>query len=61
MNRTLIVENNAEDEFGWWAADEVTGEQGFIDDERSCLWTWDGTEYVWQSRPFKGEEKKRKR
>ena len=34
-NRTLIVEDYAEDEFGQWAIDEVTGEQGYIDDERS--------------------------
>ena len=33
-NRTFIVENYAEDEFGQWAIDEVTGEQGHIDDER---------------------------
>ena len=50
--------------FGQWATDEVTGEQGCIDDESSCFWTWDDTECVWQSRPFKGppgEEKRRKR
>ena len=34
MNRTSIVEDYAEDEFGQWATDEVTGEQGYIDDER---------------------------
>ena len=37
MNRTFIVEEYAEDDFGQWAKDEVTGEQGFIDDERSCF------------------------
>ena len=35
-NRTFIVENNAEDEYGQWATDEVTREQG-IDDEKSCF------------------------
>ena len=39
MNRTFIVEDFAEDDFGQWATDEVTGEQGYIDDERSCFWT----------------------
>ena len=34
---TFIVENYAEDEYGQWATDEVTGEQGYIDDERSCF------------------------
>ena len=36
-NRTFIVENYAEDEYGQWATDEVFGEQGYIDDERSCF------------------------
>ena len=39
MNRTWTVEDCAEDDFGQWATDEVTGEQGYIDDERSCFWT----------------------
>ena len=39
MNRTFIVEDHAEDDFGQRAKDEVTGEQGYIDDERSCFWT----------------------
>ena len=33
MNRTFIVEECAEDEFGQWAIDGVTGEQGYIDDD----------------------------
>ena len=41
MNRTFIVEDCAEDDFGHWATDEVTGEQGYIDDDRSCFSTWD--------------------
>ena len=45
-NRTFIVENYAEDEFGQWAIDEVTGEQGYIDDEKSCFWTWYVNEYT---------------
>ena len=60
MNRTSIVEDCAEDEFAHWATDEVTGEQGYIDDERSCFWTWDVNEYAWQSRPFKGRQVKRR-
>ena len=31
MNRTFIVED------GQWATDEVTSEQGYIDDEKSCF------------------------
>ena len=34
MNRTFVVEDCAEDDFGQLATDEVTGEQGYIDDER---------------------------
>ena len=63
MNRTFSVEDYAEDDFGQWAKDEVTGEQGYVDDERSCFWTWEDTEGVWQSTPYKGlpvEKKKRK-
>ena len=37
MNRTFIVEDYAEDDFGQWDTDEVTCEQGYIDDERSCF------------------------
>ena len=65
MNRTFIVEGCAVDDFGQWATDDVTGEQSYIDDERSCSCTWDASEYAWQSRPFKGrrgrEEKEKAR
>ena len=40
MNRTFIMEDYAEDEFRQWAKDEVTGEQGYVDDERSCSGHW---------------------
>ena len=36
-SKTLIVEGYAEDEFGQRATDEVTGEQGYFGDERSCF------------------------
>ena len=60
-SRTFIVEEYAEDECGQWATDEVTGEQGYVDDERSCCWTCDDNEYVWQSRPFKGRQVRRRK
>ena len=60
-SRTFIVENYAEDEYGQWAIDEVTGEQGYIEGERSCFWTWDDNEYTWQSRWFKGRQVKRRK
>ena len=59
-SRTFIVEDFIEDEFGQWATDEVTGEQGYVDDERSCFWTWDDKEYAWQSRPFKRRQVRRR-
>ena len=46
MNRTFIVEGYAEDDFRQWAKDEVTSEQGYVDDERLCFWIWDDTEGV---------------
>ena len=61
MNRTFIVEDCAEDDLGQWAKDEVTGEQGYVDDERSCFWTWEDTECAWQSRPFKGRQVRRRK
>ena len=61
MNRTFIVEDCAEDDFGQRSTDEVNGEQGYTDDERSCLWTWDDNEYAWQSRPFKGRQVTRRK
>ena len=45
-NRTFIVEDFAEDEFGQWAMNEVPDEQGNIDDEGSCFWAWDDNEYA---------------
>ena len=33
MNIVFHVEDYAEDDFGQWAKDEVTGEQSYIDDE----------------------------
>ena len=60
-NRTFIVDNYAEDEFGQWAIDEVTGEQGYIDDERSCFWTFDDNEYTWQSRPSEGRQVRKRK
>ena len=60
MNRTFIVEEYAEDDFGQGAKDEVIGEQGYVDDERSCFWTSYDTEGVWQSRPYKGRQLKRR-
>ena len=56
MNRTFVVAECAEDEFGQWAIDGVTGEQGNIYDERSCFWTWDDNKYAWQSTPFTGRQ-----
>ena len=58
MSRTFSVEGYSEHECGQWATEEVTGEQGYIDDERSCFWTWDDNEYAWQSRPFKSRQMK---
>ena len=46
-SRTFIAENYPEDEYGLWAIDELTGEHGCVDDERSCFWAWDDNEYVW--------------
>ena len=42
------------------AIDEVTGEHAHIDGERSCLWTWDDNEHVWQSRKFNDRQLKRR-
>ena len=30
MNKTFIVEDYAQDEFGQWTKDEVTGKQGYV-------------------------------
>ena len=65
MNRTFIVEDYAEDGFGHWATDEVAGEQGHVDDERSCFCTWDDTECLAvqtvQGPPDERKEKEKKR
>ena len=51
-NRTFFVDDFIADEFGQWAIDEAIGEQGNVDDEGSCFWTWDNHVCAWQPRPF---------
>ena len=60
-SRAFIAENYPEDDYGLVAIDESTGEQGYADDERSCSWTWDDNEYVWQCGPFKSRQVKRRK
>ena len=60
-SRTFIVEDCSEDDFGHWATDEVTGEQGYTDDERSYFWTSDDSVCAWQSRPFKSRQVNRRK
>ena len=60
-SRTFIAENYLGDEYGLWAIDESTGEQGFFDDERSCFWKYDDNEYVWQSRKFQDRQVRRRK
>ena len=60
LNRTFVVEEYSEDDFGQWTTDEVTGEQGYVHDEKSCFWTCDDNEDAWQSRPFKSRQLKRR-
>ena len=60
-NRTFFVEDCTEVDFGQWVTDEVTGEQGHIDEEGSCFWTWDDNECARQSRPFNGRQVKRRK
>ena len=45
-SRTFLVEDFVEDEFGQWAMDEVTGQQGSVGDEGSCFWTWNKQQQV---------------
>ena len=61
MNRTFIVEDCSEDDFGQWATDEVTGEQRYVDDGKPCFWTWDDNEYARQSRPLRSRLLKRRK
>ena len=62
MIRTIIVEDCAEDDFGQRATDEVTGEQSYIDDERSCFGhgTTMSVPGIPDNSRVAGEEKKRK-
>ena len=60
-SRTFIAEAYQEDEYGQRAIDKSTGEQGYVDDERSCFWKYDDNDYVWQSRPFERRQVKRRK
>ena len=51
--RTFIIEDGSEEEFGYWVIDEVTGEQGYVDNKHSCFWSQDDNQSIWKSRPFK--------
>ena len=63
MIRTSIVEDCVEDDFGQWAKDEVTGEQGYVDDERIMFldmgrhWVCLAVQTIWGP---PAEKKKRK-
>ena len=58
-NRTFIIENYAEDEYGQRATDEATGAHGYTEEERSYFSTGDDNKYVWQSRKFQDRHVKR--
>ena len=60
MNRTILVEEYAEDEFGQWAKDEVTNEQGYVDDGKSHFQTIQGPPDEEKRRKGKGKGKKKK-
>ena len=58
------MEDCAEDDFGEWATDEVTSEQGYIDDERSFFLGMGRQRVCLAVQTFRGssgEEKKRQR
>ena len=50
---TFTIEDGSEEEFGYWVIDEVTGEQGYVDDKHSCFWSQDDNQSTWKSRPFR--------
>ena len=53
LYRTFIVVDDSEEEFGHCATDEMTGEQGYVDDENLCFWRWDDSRSTWKTRPFR--------
>ena len=52
LYRTFIFEDCSEEESGYWATDEVTGEKGYVDDKK-CFWSWDDNQSTWKSIPFR--------
>ena len=55
LYRTFIIEDGSEGESGYWATDEVTWEQGYVDDRHSCFWS----QPTWKSRPFESRQLRR--
>ena len=58
-NRTFIVEEvgDIEGVTGYWAVDEETGIQGFLDEFSDCFWTMDSDnpqDFTWSVRSFRG-------
>ena len=60
LYRRFIFQGGSEEESGYWATDEVTGEQGYVDDKHLCFWSWDDNPSTWKSRPFKSRLLKRR-
>ena len=60
LHRTFIVEDGSEEESGQWATDEIIGEEGFVDDENLCIWTWNENRSTWKYRPFQSRQLKKR-
>ena len=60
LYRKFIFQGGSEEESGYWATDEVTGEQGYVDGKHLCFWSWDDNQSTWKSRPFKSRLLKRR-
>ena len=54
------MEDGSEEECGQWATDEIIGEEGFVDDENLCIWTWNENRSTYKDRPCKSRQLKKR-
>ena len=54
------MEDGSEEESGQWATDAIIGEEGFVDDESLCIWTWNENRSTWKYRPLKSRQLKKR-
>ena len=49
----VLEDGTLEGTSGYWVQDDETGQEGFVGEFEDTFWTYDDTEWVWQTSPVK--------